>query len=182
MDDFWLHIELGLRDQPLLLPVTLAWFATVALLAACLAALHRSLRAPTFLYLLSLGTFLAVTLTPTDASSSGHFCQMALSVPTNERTPGLLNVGLGILLGATVGALKDRRDAVLLTLLIPILAEGFQYFVPSLGRTCSAVDAVANETGIFLGFAVVSGTRLMLFGLERARNCRRSGSTRPSRW
>jgi glycopeptide antibiotics resistance protein len=112
-------------------------------------------------WLLALGVIIAFTFTP----GRGAFdvplelsCKLTPVLPLglssygdlSERT---LNVLLFIPYGAFSALLPRRlaRPAFLLGLCLPFGIEAWQFVLVPLGRTCSAVDVVDNETGLVLG-------------------------------
>lgn len=124
---------------------------------------------------LSLGIVLSATLTPLrgaiEAGAAGtgicDFSRLGLA-PIAESTSlndTSLNILLFVPLGLVVGHLpRTRRMAgiVIASIALPFLVEMVQLIASDLARGCQSADVIDNLTGLLIGTAVGTASRLLL--------------------
>ena len=150
-------------NSPLLIPgVALALIAAVPLApwAASRTGLSPLLAG---LLVFSVGTIIAITLTP--GSGGGFFgqtwCGGLRPVPRLEDFLRLNEHGLNVLLfvplGVLIGMIPRPRPfaiAAVSAAAMPIVIEWIQYSVPRLDRICQTWDALENLTGLAIGLGI----------------------------
>ena len=123
----------------------------------------------------SVGIVLAATLTPLrgaiEAGAAGtgicDFSRLGLA-PIAESTSvndTSLNILLFVPLGVVIGHMpRTRRTAgiVIASIALPFLVEAVQLAASDLARGCQSADVIDNLTGLFVGAALGSASRLVL--------------------
>jgi hypothetical protein len=159
----WSSAMTVIGDLPLFWPVTALVLVFAGGLAAWAGRILRTSKWSAFLLLISFGTIMAATMTPSVAAFFpvdrlggcilGQFDVPPLSrlLYPNETS---LNVALFVPLGVACGLLRrwsQVAGASLLAAGLPFGIEFIQYSVPALGRVCSTADVAANLTGLAVG-------------------------------
>jgi hypothetical protein len=141
-----------LVEHPWLTPAALAVLVVLGpLVGRWLAPRPRAAWVCTALALLPVA---ALTLVPVDRELFGR-CEVAWVVPTFSRVELFANVVL-LVPAALAAAVALRRPllALLAGSALSAAIELFQALVPSLGRSCSTNDWLANTVGAALGAAL----------------------------
>lgn len=123
----------------------------------------------------SLGIVLSATLTPLrgaieeGAAGTGicDFSRLGLApiAETMAVNDTSLNILLFVPLGVVVGYMpRTRRTAgiVIASITLPFLIEAVQLVASDLARGCQSADVIDNLTGLFVGAALGSTSRLLL--------------------
>lgn len=121
-----------------------------------------------WLLIASIGLIVSATLTPLrdvleDGAVSSGTCDLRrigwapLGMylrPSGAALNVILFLPLGVALGLLPSGRRGTRLVIATGLLSPVLVEGTQLLVTSLGRGCEAADIVDNLTGVVLGIAI----------------------------
>jgi hypothetical protein len=123
----------------------------------------------------SLGIVLSATLTPLrgaiEAGAAGtgtcDFSRLGLApiaeaISVNDTS---LNILLFVPLGVVVGYMPRTRctaGIVIASITLPFLIEAVQLVASDLARGCQSADVIDNLTGLFVGAALGSTSRLLL--------------------
>lgn len=134
--------------------------------------------APAWLFLMSLGGIVSLTLTPgieAFVDVHGRSCDLSLAgapslgniLSINETS---LNIALFVPLGVSIALM--RRSTIKLAIVagamaLPLAIEGFQYALPVFHRQCQAGDIASNLTGLLAGLAIGSIAGAVLGAVRR---------------
>jgi VanZ family protein len=144
-------------SAPWVIPALIGTVVISLLLHRWLARRFRT--APWFVLALMLcvGAILSITITPGNWNPS-PYCSLKVAFPRPSDLLALsersLNIWLFVPLGLTISATPRRRVGLFFfacAMAMPFMIEGFQHFVPDIGRTCQLTDVINNLTGLFLG-------------------------------
>jgi len=176
-----LNLGHAFSSAPWVIPALIVTLVVSLLLHRWLARRFRT--APWFVLalMLCIGAILSITITPGIWNPS-HSCSLKVAFPHpsdlfsfSERS---LNIWLFVPLGLTIAATPRRRVGVFFfacAMAMPFMIEGFQHFVPDIGRTCQLTDVINNLTGLFLGGFVGLCVRLFWGMMNGGRETLRVG-------
>lgn len=153
-----------IENVPFFLPGLAVCVVLGIILSKRLAAFLGTTRAVAFLLIVSVGTILFATLSPTTpalgigAGSSGECDLSRLTIASRSTlladSDVSLNIVLFVPLGFALGLLPwTRRSAVIvaMALLLTVAVESTQLLAPGLGRGCETADMVDNSLGLAIG-------------------------------
>ena len=144
------------------LPALLVALTVGVLLAPLLQRVLAVRRRAALAIVLALGLILAATLAPLPESSArqaSFSCDLSRIGPLSwtELTTlndSSLNVLLFVPLGVATGVIfrsPHGRRLIMASLVLPVVIEAVQLFLPGLGRGCQSADVFDNISGLLVG-------------------------------
>jgi hypothetical protein len=183
LTDLGVGVDFG--EYPWFVPGAAISIVLAVLLAGAVARRLGISRGVAWLLLASLGTIVAVTLTPARGAPLPALFGQATTCDLTRIGPAqwaeylqlgdtTFNVVLFIPLGVAIGLLGgSRRNAAIIlgAIILPFAIEAIQAAATPLGRACQSADVFDNLTGLALGLAV-GGTWTVLRRLQAANSDR----------